>query len=58
MDLHAAQLQIEKLEQQKMELSSTAQSLKYKAERSSQGLKEALMVLQKWQVILPIGTGE
>ena len=43
------QKQCEKLEQQNIELSSRAWSLRDRAERSSQVLDEALTVLQKWQ---------
>lgn len=38
MGLHAAQVQVEKLEQQKIKLSSRAWSLRSEAERSSQAL--------------------
>jgi peptidoglycan hydrolase CwlO-like protein len=53
MDLHAARVQVEKLEQQIVELSSKLWSVSDKAERSSQALKEAWMVLQKWKAVLP-----
>jgi hypothetical protein len=48
-ELHAAQAQVEKLEQQKMVLSSRAWSSRDHAERSNQVLSEAWTVLQKWQ---------
>lgn len=58
MDLHAARVQVEKLEQQIVELSSKLWSVSDRAERSSQALKETWMVLQKWKAVLPNGTRE
>jgi hypothetical protein len=58
LDLHTARVHIEKLEQQKIELSSAAWSFRDKAERSSGVLKEAWTVLQKGQVFRPIATRE
>jgi len=58
LDLHTAQVHIEKLEQQKIELSSAAWSFRDKAERSSRLLKEAWTVLQKGQGFYPIATAE
>jgi hypothetical protein len=58
MDLHTAQKQGEQLEQQNIELSSRAWSLRDKAERSGQALKEAWTVLQKWQAVHLIATDE
>jgi hypothetical protein len=49
---------IEKLEQQKIELSSRAWSFRDNAERSRQILKEAWTVLQKGQAFHPVATGE
>jgi hypothetical protein len=58
MDLHAARVQAEKLEQQNIELSSKLWSLSDRAERSSRALTEAWMVLQKWKAVLPDSTRE
>jgi predicted nucleic acid-binding Zn-ribbon protein len=58
MDLHAARVQVEKLEQQIVKLSSKLWSVSDKAERLSQALKEAWMVLQKWKAVLPNSTRE
>ena|SRR2546423_11593353 len=46
LDLHTAQVHIQKLEQQKIELSSAAWSFRDEAERSRQVLKEAWTVLR------------
>jgi hypothetical protein len=51
MDLHAARVQIERLEQQNTELSSKLWCLSGEAERSSQALTEAWAVLQKWKAV-------
>ena len=58
MDLHAARVLIETLKQQNTELSSKLWSLSDKAERSSQALTEAWMVLQKWKAVVPNSTSE
>jgi predicted nucleic acid-binding Zn-ribbon protein len=55
MDLHAARVQIEKLEQQKSDLSSRAWSLRDKTKKSSQALKEAWTASQRAAIIV---TGE
>jgi len=58
MDLHMVQKQCEELEQQNIGLSSKAWSLSDRAERSSQVLNDALMVLQKWQSSPSYALGE
>jgi len=58
MDLHAAQVQVEKLERQNVGLSSKLWSLRDEAERSNQALTEAWTVLQKWKAVLPDSTRE